>query len=198
MRDFVFKDGMSYRFQPTCQIEPRVADKLFVGAFGSKSDGCLVEVGANDGWHWSFTWGLAMIGWKAVYVEPVKELFAQCSAEFEELPNTKVLNLAVGPSNGVARLGMGEYGAQTSGPVVVECEQVTLDSLIESCCINPGFDLLVVDVEGGEDGVLAGFDVARWRPKLIIIERPPKHNKIESFGYRTVYSDWINTVYQLP
>ena len=60
------------------------------------------------------------------------------------------------------------------------------------------FDLLVIDVEGGEAGVLAGFTLSRWLPKLVIIERPPVPNCFTEAGYKSVFEDWINTVFIRP
>ena len=46
----------------------------------------------------------------------------------------------------------------------------TLDSILEEAGAHPGFDFLSIDVEGHEIEVLRGFDIARWRPRLILLE----------------------------
>jgi hypothetical protein len=75
-----------------------------------------------------------------------------------------------------------------------------------------GFDLLVIDVEGHEEAVFDGFDLAVWRPRLLIAElgevdhRVPApddprwrvHARVVDVGYRVVYQDSINTVYVAP
>jgi hypothetical protein len=70
-----------------------------------------------------------------------------------------------------------------------------------------------VDVEGGETDVFAGFDLARWKPKLLIVELADVHpdfipidsirepaarlrRQILNTGYTEVYADAINTVFR--
>ena len=53
-----------------------------------------------------------------------------------------------------------------------------------------GFDFLSIDVEGHEIEVLRGFDIARWRPQLILLENHvgdlTKHRYLKSAGYRII------------
>ena len=53
-----------------------------------------------------------------------------------------------------------------------------------------GFDLLSVDVEGHELEVLSGFDFARWRPQLILLEdhvgNLQRHRFLKGAGYRLI------------
>jgi hypothetical protein len=76
-----------------------------------------------------------------------------------------------------------------------------------------GFSLgrqeLVVDVEGYESAVFAGFSLNRWLPKMLIVELADTHpdlslmassdaqlsSEIQATGYRIVYKDAINTVF---
>jgi FkbM family methyltransferase len=191
---------LNYRYQPTCQILPAVLDKLYTDAFGpAKRDGTFVEVGAHDGWHWSNTWGLANMGWRGVFVEPVPELFEACRLTHRN-HNAVFVHGAIGDCDGVATLGMGAYGAERGSPEQpFTIEQFALNTLLSRIpAVQPGFELLVIDVEGGEQAVLDGFDVALWRPKMVIIERPPVPNKFLDTGYRMVHTDWINTIYVRP
>jgi len=190
---------VKYEFQDTCQIPKERLNRIFTEAFGWKNDGVLVEVGAYDGWHWSCTWGLAKSGWRSLYFEPVADLFRQCVSTFSGFPNTRVINCCIGDYSGTVTLGMCDYGASFSSKVgAFEVGQLTLDQALQDNGIPEGFDLLVVDVEGYEENVLAGFTIEKWRPKVIIIERPPEPNKITQFGYVTKFKDWINTVYVRP
>lgn len=190
---------MNYEFQPTCQIPPEILDRIYVDSFGFKNNGTLVEIGAHDGWHWSNTWGLAKIGWRSIFAEPVAELYEECKRTHAKHPRVSVRKCCIGPTNGFTTLGIGEYGASLDSPLKpFRAQQYTLDSFLEMNRVPPLFDLLVIDVEGGEAGALSGFTLADWMPKLIIIERPPMPNKILDAGYRKVYSDWINTVFERP
>jgi hypothetical protein len=70
-------------------------------------------------------------------------------------------------------------------------------------------DLVVIDVEGAEAAVLRGFSLARWRPRMLIIElvhtHPDLHSVsagdahlqrlIEEARYSVVYKDSVNTVF---
>jgi hypothetical protein len=66
----------------------------------------------------------------------------------------------------------------------------TLDSILEEAGSPVAFDFLSIDVEGHEIEVLQGFDMARWRPRLIMIEDHvadlSKHRYLTSSGYRIV------------
>jgi FkbM family methyltransferase len=186
---------VNYEFQPTCQIEHPIIDKLYTDAFGVKSDGCFVEIGAHDGWHWSFTWGLAKMGWTGLYVEPVETLYQECIKTHAAHYNTSVLRCCVGEREAMVMMGMQEYGGSLiSTEDQFEIQQYTLDTVLTARAIPKRFDLLVIDVEYAEDRLLKGFHCADWMPKLIIIERPPA-NEFESLGYSKVHEDWINTVY---
>ena len=75
-----------------------------------------------------------------------------------------------------------------------------------------GFDLLVIDVEGAERQVFAGFDLEKWMPKTLLVELEDEHpdfrdnqrvvrdagmirSRIEAAGYRDYFRDHINTLY---
>src|SRR5262249_60526480 len=53
-----------------------------------------------------------------------------------------------------------------------------------------GFDFLPVDVEGHGAEVLGGFDFARWRPRLILLEDHvgdlARHRFLKAAGYRLI------------
>jgi hypothetical protein len=70
-------------------------------------------------------------------------------------------------------------------------------------------DFLKIDVEGGEADVLAGLDLRRWRPAVMVLEamtptrppRPPRPNHqrwertVIDAGYVFVYFDGLNRFY---
>jgi len=41
---------MHYEFSKTCQIPPADLDRIYHAAWGDKTDGVLVEIGAHDGY----------------------------------------------------------------------------------------------------------------------------------------------------
>jgi FkbM family methyltransferase len=225
------KDGNSadeepfFITSPTCQV-PFLAF-LMEKAFGRASSGNFVEVGAYDGYTYSNTYGLAQAGWHGLYVEPVPAYARACEALIGDLPNLRVANVAVGAAPGELELVVaGPYSTaypgaaaeaagnpwssesfETAERVVVPV--VTLDSLLEERRISPGFEVLVVDVEGGEPEVFQGFDLDRWRPKMLIVEltdwhprlaanrsrHAELHKRILRAGYHVIFKDTTNTIF---
>ena len=71
------------------------------------------------------------------------------------------------------------------------------------------FDVLVVDVEGFEEQVFAGFSLSDWRPKMMIVELADTHPdltatshsdarlgaRLAAHGYNVVFKDSVNTVF---
>jgi hypothetical protein len=51
----------------------------------------------------------------------------------------------------------------------------TLNPALNECEIPCGFELLVADVEGREPEVFAEFDLARWKPKILIVQLQDYH-----------------------
>lgn len=215
-----------YPPSPTCQI-PNLAF-IYDMIFGERADGTFVEVGAFDGYSFSNTSGLAAAGWSGHYVEPVPASAALCRLRYADHPRITVTELAIGASEGTIDIHVGgplstpnadllaEYrevdwakDSFVGEHEVVSVPQVTLDHFLESQSIPAGFELLVVDVEGYEPAVFAGFDLARWRPTCIIAEIADLHpdlvggraesahlaNQISAAGYRIVYKDHINTIF---
>jgi hypothetical protein len=66
----------------------------------------------------------------------------------------------------------------------------TLDDVLQEAKSPAPIDFLSVDVEGHEIKVLLGFDFARWRPRLILIEdhvgNLDRHRFLQGSGYRLV------------
>jgi FkbM family methyltransferase len=227
------RGGQGFYPQPhLCQIP--VLGALYEQLFGQRADGCFVEVGAFDGETYGNTAGLADLGWTGLYVEPVPAAFEQCCRRHAANSRVKVLNCAIGASDGTAALWVArefssmvrdhiDHGvAQGWMPPIdyerIEVPQLRLAAALGQAGIAPGFDLLVVDVEGAEEQVFAAFDLEHWRPRAMIVElagfdpsgRPPvepvapavaaAHRLralIGASGYETIYADYTNTLFRL-
>ncbi len=91
--------------------------------------------------------------------------------------------------------------------------QVRLDTALRQAGIAPGFDLLVIDVDGMEEAVFQSFELDVWRPRCMIVEliecspgfvghddlvaaSARVRAAIERCGYQTVYRDHGNTVFE--
>lgn len=216
-----------YTQQTSCQIP----DLWFLLAtfLGERETGTFVEIGAHDGVYVSNSWGLAERGWAGVMVEPIPALAELCRANHRHHPAVRVIESAVG-GPGTSTLTMTNAGAlSTARPDLlneylrqswlrehdivstIEVRCITLDELLSQMTLETAtaIDLLIIDVEGSEAEVLAGFDLARWKPSMLIIELSNVHpeltvtgpadaaleQQILSHGYRTVQKDRINTVF---
>ncbi len=214
----------------SCQIPG--LDRIVGECNGISDQPVFVEVGAYDGERFSNTSWLADNGWRGVYVEPSPE-FSQLCRLRHCLNNVKVLNVAAGESTAEATLMQAgslstmstdtfeEYSRipWASQRIQRDCERQTtqirtLNSILSESGCRPGFELLVVDVEGYEENVFKGFDLAAWQPRMVIVELCDAHpdfaenpvlvesarrvrEVILSSGYREVYRDEINTVFEL-
>ena len=215
-----------YHPTPCCQI-PSLAE-FYDETFGAKTNGLFVEVGAYDGRTVSNTAFLADLGWRGLYIEPVPEYAAVCAANHGK--RVKVLNAAIGATDGEVDIYVGDVfstGLRSQRDLyaglewsqkshATECKitvgQFRLDTVLGATDIKPGFELLVVDVEGMEDQVFAGFDLAKWLPKMVIVELEDFHPDFKNIpkvverctgirrlmadnGYDERFCDHINTVF---
>lgn len=169
-----------------------------MAAFFGNIKGYYVEVGANDPRELSQTWHLEQQGWTGVLIEPQPDLAAALRAERKG----KVFAVAC---SSPAKAGQ-ELSLHVAGPLssldrrsmapgatpekVIRVPVRTLDSILEEAGSPAAFDFLSIDVEGHEIEVLQGFDLARWRPRLIMIEDHvadlSKHRYLNAAGYRII------------
>ncbi|MBB3349632.1 FkbM family methyltransferase [Sphingomonas sp. BK069] len=160
-------------------------DRLLADMFRDVGAGVCVDVGANDGVTGSVSLYFERIGWRCVLVEPNPDLCARLRRErasflFEGAASaargTTTLMLAEGAdlSHAVSSIEPGARdGIRRQGLTVREVAVATapLDEVLEQAGVAPGEIAFVsIDVEGHEAAVLAGFDLARWRPRVLIIE----------------------------
>lgn len=215
----------------SCQV-PELRS-LIHETLGNRRRGVFVEVGAYDGEKFSNTSWLADNGWQGVYIEPSPEFSALCRVR-HSLNRVQVVNAAAGETAGEAILmQMGSLSTMSASTfdayhqipwarsqMNARLEQqttrvLTLNSILESTGVSPGFELLVVDVEGFEESVFRSFDLKYWRPQMMIVELCDVHDELNgnpelaesaarvrslilSGGYREIYRDHINTIFAVP
>jgi len=207
---------MEFKLRPDCQIKGLAEIYRFV--FGHLETVRFVEVGAFDGLTVSNTYCLAAAGWKGLYVEPHPDFAEDCRINHKD-HNVKVIETAVSNTVGEAELYViGECsslvwdknavdwgGAQDRK---IKVPVTTLNKLLEEEKWEPGWELLVIDVEQNELKVLEGFTVTRWQPRMVIIEahekdpaaiRNFKAGPISDYffqaGYKKIHADHINTIF---
>jgi FkbM family methyltransferase len=192
--------------------EDRWLEHYFLGI----QDGVFVEVGAYDGIVLSNTFFLESIGWTGVLVEPVPEkaekcrinrprsLVFECAAVGSDLPGDISFHEVIdGGVYSTSRLSkdhsarLERYGLHTRTLTV---RARTLDSMLEEAQLKR-VDFVSIDVEGAEVDVLSGFTLARWRPRVVMIEVNSRtrsaeiRDKFVRAGYVYFASVEINDVY---
>jgi len=168
-----------------CQIDPGMLAEIYADWFYRPST--FLEIGAFDGIEWSNTWCLAALGWKGVYVEPHPE-YAQLCRDNHKDHDVQIVETAVGLGEGPVDL----YVRDATSSIVwrdeiakafgldkkekISVPLTTADAIVDQywpnnpLCYAKGPDVLVIDVEGAEIQVLQSFNLAHWRPRVVIVE----------------------------
>ena len=172
-----------------------VEDDLRQAFFCGTDLGFFVEVGANHPEKLSHTFALEQKGWTGVLVEPQPDLaeelrrrrsakvYAEACSSRRNSGSRITLHLAGGASS--FNRGLNSADIKPHGAIDVPVR--TLDEILSDAGI-PRIDFISIDVEGHELEVLDGFDLARWRPRLILIEDLLLHLRVHRYltrrGYR--------------
>lgn len=153
---------------------------------GGQTEGFFIEVGAFDGYHYSVTYALECLGWRGLLIEAHPERVGQCR---ERRKNSRVVHAALSKrgASGEAEFTMLEdqYGGMLSYHRTSAEHQRGLLSqgfkqskaMVPVTCMNEllkdhsgPIDVAVIDVEGAELDVLDGFDLVKYRPRVLLIE----------------------------
>ena len=184
-----------------------VREQHLVRIFFNGAPGFFVEVGANHPQDESKSWHLEQCGWSGILVEPQPEL----AEKLRQARGAKVFAVACSsPENAGALLPFYVAGALSSldrdamapgsqAQAIIEVPARTLDEVLVEAGAPQPLDFLSIDVEGHEIEVLRGFNFARWRPRLILLEdhvgNLRKHRFLTSAGYRLVRRTGLNGWY---
>lgn len=160
------------------KLDGRNEPELVWGFFGRRKAGFFVEVGANDPVVRSQTWLLEQNGWRGILVEPLSCLHERLCAQ---RPHSRVVRAACSApghpptadfyeAEHHAQSGLKPDAMQRTQYVRKEVVPVfTLDEILDQAG-NPQLDFVSIDVEGLQLEVMSGFDLARHRPALLLIE----------------------------
>lgn len=147
--------------------------------FGKSNEGYFLDIGANHPKNSSQTWHLEQKGWRGVLVEPIAEL---CEQLRQDRPRSITVQAACGAAeqrgqakfhiaDGLACSTLEENGVSANVSFIRTdtVDLKTLDEILEE--INPpDIDFVSIDVEGSQLNVLRGFDLVKYRPKLLLVE----------------------------
>lgn len=183
-------------------------------------EGRYVDVGAADPIEFSVTRAFCQRGWSGIDVEPVHEFAEALRAD---RPRNTVLECLIGDSEGdVTFYEFPETGLSTADPAEAEhardlgYSQVertvpmrSLNAILkENFKSQEDFHFLKVDVEGFEEFVLAGIDLAEWRPWVVVVEatRPLSteltfdrwEHLLTGAGYTRTLFEGLNAFYVSP
>ena len=161
-------------------------DVVLWDLLGQPTSGFFIEVGAFDGVSYSVSFALEAMGWKGLLIEAIPDRFAACRAA---RPNSRVVNAALSkpgsPTEATFHIAQDRFGGMLSFldpdsqhardtrsdgvPIhTVRVPQTTMNELLVD---HTGpIDLAVIDVEGGEVDLLMGFDLERFKPKVLCLE----------------------------
>lgn len=160
-------------------------DSLIWDLLGGQTEGLYVECGGFDGLTFSVTSAFDSMGWDGLLVEAIPERHAEC---VRNRPNAIVRHAALcGPGRPPTAEfhvvdvegGMLSHGATTqaherrTAPHAgrnITVPATTMDALLEEHFPGRRLDVAVIDVEGGETELLRGFSLARWAPRVLLIE----------------------------
>jgi FkbM family methyltransferase len=162
-------------------------DQWLWNLFKDQPDGFFIEVGAFDGRTLSVSWIFEAIGWKGLLIEPIPARYEQCKAC---RPNSRVVNAAVSKkgSAGTATFEMLESGGDdyvelmsyykttakhyqqtsTAKHIKINVPLSTMNDVLGD--IHHAIDFAVIDVEGHEMDLFDGFDLDKYRPRVLVVE----------------------------
>ena len=158
-------------------------DRALWDFFRGQSGGVCVEVGGFDGETFSNTLTFEEQGWRAIIVEPMPHFAPKIQAR---RPGATLFACAAEAAPGETKLVIA-HGAEALSTTTAKSDHLerirklggrteevivpvrTLDDMLAEAGVAK-IDFITIDVEGGELAVLQGFDLARWQPRIVILE----------------------------
>lgn len=184
-------------------------DLYLYALLGDRGNGTYVDVGCNHERLHSVTRLFYELGWRGLNIDANPAFAAEYAAG---RPDDVFLNVGVGEHAGelTFRVYPQHDGLSTFDPAIMEVHASapyphhdvavpvrTLAAVLEEAAITR-VDFLKIDVEGLEDAVLRGLDLAAVTPSVVVIEasrRSACEAVLFPFGYQREMFDGLNDYY---
>jgi FkbM family methyltransferase len=157
-------------------------DVLLQRVFPRDYRGFYIDVGASDPVQLSVTKHFYDQGWRGINIEPVQSVWERLR---DQRPRDVNLNVAL--SDRVGQFTFYEVPSETTwstlrpwlgeahreSGIEVRPREVPVTTLAQVCeeHVDVPIDVLKIDVEDCELEVITGGDWARWRPRVVLVER---------------------------
>jgi len=151
--------------------------------FADKRGGIFLDVGCATPKKLSTTYFLEKhLGWSGIAVDATPKNISGW-ADFR--PNSQLFSYLITDHYGTIQpfyeagwLGSVEKVRTVSGTIIrgkkIMLPTMTLSKLLDSNGVE-SVDFMSIDIEGSEEKALAGFDINRFKPKLVCIEKTPEN-----------------------
>lgn len=212
--DYLYRYVLTIDGCPKCRQEGNrkyrgqyLEDYILSLVFADKKQGFYVDVGAAHPKSGSVTYFFYNKGWRGINIEPIKDLYDKLA---HDRPRDINYNIGIAEQAGMLDFFLSTQDSGLSSFDAKEnsiAEQMPVRSLTEILDENKvtDIDFLKIDVEGFERNVLAGTDLAKYRPKVILLEAlepkslEPNHQNWEFLlakaNYKFVLFDGLNRFY---
>lgn len=197
-------------------VSAAVAEKFF-----PSGTGILVEVGAAGPFDLSFSHSFRERGWRVIGIEPNPVFCAMhrkegfeifefaCGDHDEEGVDFRVVdstNVKEAQVFGVTYESFSGLGVDTdyermrstvagTSVAMIKVGMRKLDTIVGHILGLKSFDLLSIDVEGFELGVLHGFSIDKYRPKVVVVENLFGRVAYREFMTQHGYELWQHCIY---
>ena len=180
--------------------------------------GNCIEIGAYDGIMCSNTKYYENKGWKTLVIEPNPIHYEKCLVtrnkalcyavgdKNEDDVNFTIFNLEGNNESAISSLEVDQKLITSHLHLIKNVRNInvkvrTLDYILEEEL--PGFfdkiDYISIDTEGTELKVLKGFNILKWKPKLLLIENnhndPDIEEYLKQFNYKKILRNHVNDFY---
>ena len=168
---------------------------IILNYFGD-TKGIFIDIGANDGYTFSNTHALSLLGWHGVVVEPTDRAFKALMELYNGNKNVQAIQVCVGATTGMVKFwepedtlvsttiksGIHKWEANMGMKFnEAEKEMVTYEGLMGLTELKK-FDFINIDTEGVDFDILKQIDLADVKMVCIEVNQEHRGKYIEHFA----------------